>query len=142
MSIRFTKNTKLVTLGRGLLNLSDVAGGGYGVDALYRDHESVRMKVKCLGKGQFLTVTIHSNGGEDISIECGVDQEFKLATGDTCKAKNLLGKRLSSIGLNEVYCTGVRLNPHYTHLYSPIKAVNTEHDSIFINGIEVMLNRI
>lgn len=142
MSIGFTKNTKLVTVGRGLLNLSDVAEGGYGVDSLYRDNKSVRMKVKCLGKGQFLTVNIHADGGKDISIECGVDQEFKLATGDTCKAKNLLGKRLSSIGLNEVHCTGVQLNSYYTDLYSPIKAANTERDSIFINGIEVMLNRI
>lgn len=142
MNSGFTKVMHLVTLGKGLMDMEKLSTEV--AEALYPDKSSSRYSSKITGFDRIVKLVIHSEDekGQDIYIECHPDQEFLLRSGGYCKAKNLQGKRLISIGQNKVYCSEVRDSFNRDLLYSPIKMEHTHRDYVFINGIGVRVKSV
>ena len=134
----FSGEMQVVTLGKGLVKLTELDGT---VDALMEDKSTMKVSRKALGYGDAIKVIIHSedDNGKDISIICNPNQIFKLINGYECKAMNLQGERLMSIGVNKVYCTKIMPYHMFVPLYKVTKAEVTGRDFVYINGIRVKI---
>lgn len=139
MNCGFTEDMSVVTLGKGLVKLSKLVGDV--ANALMENKMTYKISAKPIGFGRSVTLTIHSEdgSGQDIIISCHPTQRFGLRDGSECEAQYLQGKRLISIGQNQVYCTGVRYNQGDSLLYAVVKQENTMRDYVYIHGIQVKL---
>jgi len=136
----FAGDMHLVTIGRGLLDLSKLSQD-YPAEAMVEQAKSYKVGARQVENGHVVTLIIHSEdgSGQDISITCSPTQRFSLRNGDECLAKDLKGKRLVSIGQNHVFCTEVRDNFRNSSLYRIFKLERTYRDYVYVNGIKVII---
>lgn len=131
----FSGEMQVASIGKGLVKLSDLMNTS--CEALFEDKSTLKVTSKPIEySNNLVRLVIHSEDSNinDILIECTPNQEFKLRNGDICTARNLLGKRLISIGQNSVYCIGVI--PIYTmNLVYKIQKLGYGRDEVYINGI-------
>lgn len=135
----FTEDMQVVTLGKGLMPLSKLADTD--AKALYENVSYMKVSSKPIGYESAVKLTIHSEDdkGQDIFIKCSPTQRFWLWDGNKCTAQELKGKRLRSIGVNQVYCTDVKPLLGSQLMYTIIKLEHSFRESVYINGIKVLI---